>query len=118
MSNLGLLLHALHPVRVSWYYIGLELGIPHTELECFKTNFPDLSDSMREMLKHWLDIAVDPRPTWESVVTALRSPIVGKSRVAEELESKYCTQHKKGELNTISNNMNEGIFILLRFSSK
>ena len=102
VSNLRILLNALHPVRASWYNIGLQLNIPHTELDCFKKNFSDLSDSMREMLKHWLDTAVEPRPTWEAVVTALKSPVVDKWFVANELELKYCkrVQHETDESNT------------------
>ena len=52
--------------------------------------YTDPLELMREMLKHWLDTAVDPHPSWEAVVRALRSPIVNKKKVAEELESKYC----------------------------
>ena len=43
------------------------------------------------MLKHWLQTAVKPCPTWEAVVTALRSPAVSEMNVAEQLESKHCT---------------------------
>ena len=46
---------------------------------------------MREVLKHWLDTAVNPPPTWEAIVRVLTSPIVNKKYVAEQLESKYCT---------------------------
>ena len=46
---------------------------------------------MREMLKHWLQTAVKPYPTWEAVVTALRSPSVNESYLAQQLESKHCT---------------------------
>ena len=88
--SLKALLNVLHSVRASWYDIGLELDIPHNELDCFKQNHTDPKDLLREMLKHWLDTAVDPRPTWEAVVAALRAPIVDKIRVAEQLESKYC----------------------------
>ena len=48
------------------------------------------SELMHEMLEHWLDTAVDPRPSWGAVVTALRSPIVDKKNLAEQLELKYC----------------------------
>ena len=52
---------------------------------------------MRDVLKHWLDTAVDP-PTWEAVVTALKSPTVDKKKVADQLESKYCAPvHCVGE---------------------
>ena len=52
--------------------------------------YRDPSDSMREMLKHWLQTAINPRPTWRAVVTALRSRSVDEQSVAEQLESKYC----------------------------
>jgi len=88
--SLKALLNELHPVRASWYNIGVQLDIPHTTLDCFKQSYSDPLDLMREMLKCWLDTAVDPCPTWEVVIAALRSPIVDKKSVAEQLESKYC----------------------------
>ena len=66
------------------------MDISHTTLNCFKLNYSDPSDLMREVLTCWLDTAVNPRPTWDAVITALRSPIVDKKYVAEQLESKYC----------------------------
>ena len=89
--NLKALLHELHPVRASWYNIGLELDIPHTEMDCFKQNHSDQLDLMCEMLKHWLKTAVDPPPSWEAVVKALKSPLVNEMSVVAKLESKYCT---------------------------
>ena len=74
--SLKALLNELHAVRANWYKIGLQLDIPHTTLQCFKQNYSDQTDLMCEMLKHWLDTAVDPPLSWEVVVTALRSPIV------------------------------------------
>ena len=115
VSSLKVLLDALHPVRASWYNIGLQLDIPHTTLDCFRQNSSDQSDLMREMLKHWLKTAVDLRPTWEVVVIALRSRSVDEQYVAEQLEIKYCTHGKKDESDTISEYMSlsEGIVILL-----
>ena len=94
--TLTALLNALYPVRDSWYNIGLQLGIPHTTLDCFRQNYSNQSDLLREMLKHWLDTAVDPCPTWEAVIAALRLPIIGKKKVAKQLEAKYCVtvQHQ------------------------
>ena len=86
------LLQELHPVCTSWYNIGLLLHIPHTTLDRFKQVYTDPLELMREMLKHWLDTTVDPPPTWEAVITALKSPLVNKMNVAAQLESKYCTQ--------------------------
>ena len=90
--SLKALLTELHPVRASWYNIGLHLDIPYTTLDCFMRNYTDPLDLMREMLKHWIKASVDPHPTWKVVVTALRSPLVNEKNVAAQLESKYCKQ--------------------------
>ena len=58
-------------------------------MDCFKQNYSDQTDLMCEVLKHWLDTTTDPPPTWEAVITALRSPTVDKKKVADQLESKY-----------------------------
>ena len=89
VSSLKVLLNALYPVRASWYNIGLELDISHTELDCFERQYSVQLDLMREMLKHWLKTAVNPHPTWEAVITALRSPLVNEKKVAAQLESKH-----------------------------
>ena len=98
--TLKALLNELHPVRDSWFKIGLQLDIPYTELICFRKAHSDLADQMCEMLMHWLNTAVDPPPSWEAVVTALRSPSVNEMTVAAQLESKYCLlmQHVRDEL--------------------
>ena len=98
--TLKVLLRELHPVRASWYNIGLELDIPHTELDCLQQKCSDQLDLMREMLKYWLKTAVDPLPTWKTIVTALSSPLVNANILAKQLESKYCipVQHtRKGK---------------------
>ena len=102
MLSLKALLTELHPVCVRWYNIGLELDIPHTTLDCFKQNYLDQTDLMCEVLKHWLKAAVDPPPTWEAVVVALKSPLVNERRLAAQLESKYCApvQYMVGKLDS------------------
>ena len=115
--GLKALLNELHTVRASWYVIGLQLDIPHTTLDCLKQNHSDPSDLMREVLKYWLDTAVDPRPSWEAVVAALRSPIVDKKYIAEKLESTYCAsvQHVK-KSNSFTEKSAGIVFIVLAYS--
>ena len=88
--SLKALLRELHPVHARWYNIGLELEIPNYTLDSFKPMYSDQLELMREMLIYWLDKAVDPPPSWEAVVAALRSPIVDMTHVAEQLELQYC----------------------------
>ena len=68
------------------------MDIPHTELDCFEQKYSDQVDLLCEVLKYWLKTAVKPRPSWEAVVTALRSRIVNEKNIAAQLESKYCAQ--------------------------
>ena len=72
---------------------------------------------MREMLKEWLRTVVDPPPSWEAIVTALKSPLVNEKKVAARLESKYCTpvQNDMKEESSCHSQveMNEGNIILL-----
>ena len=88
--TLKALLNELHPVRANWYNIGLELDIPYTELNFFRKMYSDPLDSLREVLIYWLKMAVDPPPSWDAVITALKSSIVGEKNVAAQLESRYC----------------------------
>ena len=110
------LLNELHTVRASWYLIGLQLEIPHTTLDCLKQNHSDPSDLMCEVLKYWFKTAVDPRPSWEGVVAALRSPIVDKKYIAEKLESMYCAsvQHVKESNGFTKMEKSAGIVFSLR----
>ena len=113
------LLQELHPVCTSWYNIGLLLHIPHTTLDRFKQTYTDPLELMREMLKHWLDATTDPPPTWEAVITALKSPLVNKKNVAAQLESKYCSQYDMREVPSCHTQveMKEGIIISTNFCS-
>ena len=70
---------------------------------------------MCEVLKHWFQTAVDPRPSWKAVVTALKSQAVNEKYIAALLESKYCApvQHIMEESKSPTRSKeNEGIAIL------
>ena len=63
------------------------------------------------MLMHWLKTADDPPPSWEAVVTALRSPLVNERNVAAQLESKYCTPKREESTSSIKMEKGEGIVV-------
>ena len=68
-------------------------------LDAIKCSYPDSKNAMHKMLRHWFCNVVLGRPTWEAVVTALRSPVVDMNHLAEQLELKYCkpVQHTMGK---------------------
>ena len=84
------LLTELHPVCDRWYNIGLQLDIPHLTLTSFQQYYTKHMNLMREVLMYWLETAVNPRPCWKTIVTALRSSLVNENYLADKLESKYC----------------------------
>ncbi len=73
-----------------WEYIGLGLNLKPGTLEAIKAPFKGHKDCLMDMLKEWLNTC--PDPSWQNLIRALRSPIVGKDTLASHLEAKYCTQ--------------------------
>ena len=78
-----------HP---KWKDIGIELRVPTYTLEGIAQNYEDVSDRFREMLVAWLKL-VNPKPTWEALVGALRQPAVGEEQLAQGVRQKYCPLH-------------------------
>jgi len=79
----------LHAVTTSWYNLGLELGLKVPILDLIDTKYHgDPSQCFRDILKEWLR-GIDPLPTWELVVIALKSPTVGEHQLAEEIEIQH-----------------------------
>jgi len=73
------------------------LGIDLNQLRKIRLEFSNPQDQLREMLVYWLHNTIDVPPSWRDLIGALRSPAVGESRLARELEYKYCDQKEQGE---------------------
>ena len=72
---------------LEWYELGLLLEIPVDELDIIEINSrADPQRSLIEVLQLWLKRS--PQPTWKTMVEALK--FVGRHRLAEEIEAKYC----------------------------
>ena len=82
IKNLRQVQRATWEGRTKWYNIGLELDIDPETLDTIKGNNDNIDDRFRAMLTTWLKM-VDPRPTWEALTEALRSPTVGYEHLAE-----------------------------------
>ena len=82
LNDLRKVLRATWEGRTKWNYIGLELDIDQETLDTIKGNNDNIDDRFRAMLTTWLKM-VNPRPTWEALAEALRSPTVGYEHLAE-----------------------------------
>ena len=80
------LVTSLSPKAAKWNSIGLQLGLSADELDIIETNHNTVEQRLVEVLKKWHGRTL--HPTWEVVIAALKSPLVGDPALAEKLESK------------------------------
>ena len=93
LDDLSTVLEELHEARTKWYCIGLKLKVPVDTLDSIKAQSDNPSECLLQALKHWLKM-VDPKPTWQVLVDALRSHLVEEHQLANTIEDKYCLRNK------------------------
>ena len=79
--------------RTKWYNIGIQLEIDVSVLDAIKQDNDDVGLRLTAMLNGWLK-QTTPSPTWQALVHALKSPMVGCRHLAESIEKKYCDRGK------------------------
>ena len=85
LGNLSKVLDMLWNARDGWINLGLALGIDHTTLKVIKKdNANDTDACFTEMISVWLKM--DPPPTCETLVAALKAPSVGERKLAKKLK--------------------------------
>ena len=87
VTQLDLLVQELSAARQKWEDIGRELDVKQDKLRDIHTKYSDPGDSLRAILserlkRHYI--------TWKYIITILRTPHVGESNLAYQLETKYC----------------------------
>ena len=81
--------HDLMCVRRT-YELGLELGVPESDLNDIEVDYPfSVADRRRETLRKWESI--DVRPSWSKLVRALVA--INERRVARNIAEKYGILH-------------------------
>ena len=103
MSDLELLVHELSEVREKWEFIGRELRVG-----VYDISYSDPTDCLRLMLKKWLRWSI-VTTTWGDIIAALRTPGLGASKLANQLEAKYIP----GVLATTTQFLHENNFICI-----
>ena len=85
-SDLAILCNELTSIS-DWFTLGLNLGVPHHQLEEVRRNYSveGLSACRRETLVLWLQRV--PNASWRDVVAALRQ--MRENTEAERIEQKY-----------------------------
>ena len=87
VADLDLLVQELSPAQQKWKDIGRELGVKQDTLGDIHTNYSDLGGCLRVML---MDKLKRGCIAWNFIITILRTPYIGESNLADQLEAKYC----------------------------
>ena len=69
-------------------YLGLKLNIPEYIVTGIHTQYTNPKDCLYYVLVEFLK-QVDPRPTWRTIVAALRSPTVNLPQLAVSVEAAH-----------------------------
>jgi hypothetical protein len=88
--NINHLVHILRATwegRNEWQSLGIELGIAPDTLEAISRDHPQsISDCFLEMISEWLRNSSGP--TWEDLISALQSPLVGLQTLTTDCHDK------------------------------
>ena len=95
VDQLGIVRAELFEACTKWYDIGLALNVPVTILDSIEGQFGNHSEKLRETIKVWLKTATEP--TWQDVVSVLKSRVVGEPKLASDIEAKHCTTAETGQ---------------------
>ena len=85
MSDLVPVLEATVEVT-DWYTLGLTLGLPVHVLDTIKHDGYDETVRKQKTILKWLDTG---EASWSSLVKALKSPLINKKRVAEQIRKDH-----------------------------
>ena len=82
------MLEGILDIAAQWYNLGLKLKVRTGRLNSIRTEFNAPEVQLREVLNAWL--TTGDNPSWNTLIDALRSPLVGANQLAIVLEAEYC----------------------------
>ncbi len=88
MSDFREVRAALHIARLQWQNLGIELGISVDDLENMRDEGRDNEQRLEKMVMAWLGTQ-SLLPSWEKLVGALQTEVVGREDVAQDIMDRY-----------------------------
>ena len=86
-DNLVKIRDLIREASESWFDLGLELGLKPAKLSSIESRYSDAKACFRCMLLEWLKM-INPPPTWEALIAALKNDNVGLPSVANKVEER------------------------------
>ena len=78
------LLNLLANISAEWHLIGMCLNVPYNDLEGIQQNPISDIEKLSAVINRWKESQTSPF-TWETVITAMESPIVNNLRKSNEI---------------------------------
>ena len=77
----------LSVLQKKWRIIGEKLSLDKRILDNIRTDYSKPENRLREVLSRRV---VRQATSWGDIIAVLRTPSVGQSQLADQLEAKYC----------------------------
>ena len=75
-------------ISAEWKHVAIQLGLSTNKCNEIKKNEDECRDRFMAVFDEWERGSCKPF-TWSTLITALKSPIVGKYELAEKLQQKF-----------------------------
>ena len=88
--SLRTILDSISTLTANWFNLGIALGLSSDTLKTIESDHPkDSHRCLTEMLIAWLQMKDNSQPSWQSLASALRSPLVNKNEIAVMIAADY-----------------------------
>ena len=69
-------------------FLARMLGLPYHTVKALEMRYTDPKERLFQIIQRFLN-GVEPRPTWRVILDALRSSLVNRPRLAEDIERSH-----------------------------
>ena len=87
VSSVPAVMKELNVLQKKWRIIGEELSLEKRILDNIRTIYSEPENCLMEVLSKRV---VRQATSWGDIIAVLRTPHVGQSQLADQLEAKYC----------------------------
>ena len=87
LLSVSTVVQELSVAQKKWRIIGEELGVSKYVLDQIRTNYSEPVNRLWKVLSKRVGSQIT---TWGGIIAVLRTPRVGQSQLADQLEAKYC----------------------------
>ena len=89
-DSLRTILDSISTLTSEWFKLGVALGLSYSTLKIIESNYRgDAHRCQTEMVMAWLQMKDNSQPSWQSLVSALSSPSVGRIEVATMIAAEH-----------------------------